>query len=363
MSTIHKIVLTGGPCAGKSTAMSFISDRLKSLGFNVLVVPEVATMMILGGVQLVPKDESHIAQTQALLTKTQLQHETAFRKIAELSDKPTVILCDRGVMDGAAFTPPHIWQAILDENNWTNVGLRDKHYDAVIHLVSAAVGAKEFYTLENNAARTETPEVAAAIDQLILNSWVGHPHLRVIDNSTDFEDKIRRVTTAVCNVVGVPEPVERERKFLVDSLGDFGNVRYETVDIEQTYLESANEREVHRVRKRGQNGTYTYTHTVKKHISPGKNVEVERTISGREYLSYLSCQKQNSVVVRKKRTCFLWENQYFELDRFESPIDGLLLLEAEIESDDEEVKLPPFIKIVREVTSEGDFSNAKIARA
>lgn len=46
---IYRIVLTGGPCAGKSTALSHISNRLMSLGFHVFIVPEAATLLITGG--------------------------------------------------------------------------------------------------------------------------------------------------------------------------------------------------------------------------------------------------------------------------------------------------------------------------
>ena len=67
-------------------------------------------------------------------------------------------------------------------------------YDAVFHLVTAAKGAEEAYTFANNAARYENVEQAAALDDRIIAAWTGHPHLRVIDNTTDFEEKlIRRV--------------------------------------------------------------------------------------------------------------------------------------------------------------------------
>lgn len=45
-----EIVLTGGPCAGKTTALSYISEKLMDKGFRVFIVPEVATMLINGGI-------------------------------------------------------------------------------------------------------------------------------------------------------------------------------------------------------------------------------------------------------------------------------------------------------------------------
>ena len=50
MKKIHKIVITGGPCAGKSTAMSWISNAFTQRGYTVLIIPETATELITGGV-------------------------------------------------------------------------------------------------------------------------------------------------------------------------------------------------------------------------------------------------------------------------------------------------------------------------
>jgi hypothetical protein len=50
-----------------------------------------------------------------------------------------------------------------------------------------------------------------------LQAWVGHPHIKIIDNSTDFAHKITRVEHAICQVVGAPRPVQEDRKFIVRS--------------------------------------------------------------------------------------------------------------------------------------------------
>lgn len=361
-NNIFRIVLSGGVCSGKSSSLSHISDRLRSLGFDVFIIPEVATLMILGGISLVRENPEHTMQIQTSLLQTQLHLEQHYYKIAKLSGKPSVIICDRGTMDGSAFISPDMWQAILDENGWSTVGLRDKHYDAVIHLVTAAIGAREFYTLENNAARTETPEQAAEMDGKIQNVWIGHPHLRVIDNSTDFAGKLKRVCAVICNVIGVPEPVEHERKFLVkiNNANNFDNLKYEKIEIEQTYLK-AKDGSVPRIRKRGQNGSFTYTYTIKKYLGDGKNIEKERMISSREYLNFLPLSDKNYQSIKKIRYCFLYKNQYFELDEFKNP-KNLSILEAEIDEDSSKIELPPFLEIEKEVTDDLMYSNVNIAK-
>ena len=50
-------------------------------------------------------------------------------------------------------------------------------YNAVFHMVTAADGASKFYTLENNQARTETPEQALDLDRRTQKCWLGHAHM------------------------------------------------------------------------------------------------------------------------------------------------------------------------------------------
>lgn len=75
---------------------------------------------------------------QINLMKLQMSLEDNFIQIAMNSDQPTIIICDRGVMDGSAYTEENVWQAILDETGWSTMQLRDRRYEAVIHMVSAA---------------------------------------------------------------------------------------------------------------------------------------------------------------------------------------------------------------------------------
>lgn len=49
---ITRICLTGGPCAGKTTALATLSTVLQQLGFRVLLVPEAATLLMKGGAMI-----------------------------------------------------------------------------------------------------------------------------------------------------------------------------------------------------------------------------------------------------------------------------------------------------------------------
>lgn len=94
------------------------------------------------------------------------------------------------------------WERVLKCNSWNTVELRDNRYNQVIHLVTSADGAEEYYNVDDNPVRTEGLELARRLDRLTIEAWVGHPYIDVIDNSTDFDTKMRRMIA----VSGVTEP-------------------------------------------------------------------------------------------------------------------------------------------------------------
>lgn len=106
-SNIVRICLTGGPCAGKTTAIASIKQDLTQLGMKVLVVPEAATALMNGGAFIVSGKftESQGLAFQKCLMRLQVALEDAFIDIAKLADtrEDVVILIDRGLMDGSAY--------------------------------------------------------------------------------------------------------------------------------------------------------------------------------------------------------------------------------------------------------------------
>ena len=68
-------------------------------------------------------------------------------------------------MDGNAYVTKNIWNRILEDYDLNEHKLRDQRYDLVIHLSTAADGAEEFYSLENNQARSESIPFARELDK------------------------------------------------------------------------------------------------------------------------------------------------------------------------------------------------------
>ena len=358
---ITKIVITGGPCAGKTTAMSWIQSNFTKAGYTVLFVPETATELISGGVA--PWTCGTNLDYQKCQMKLQLEKEKIFRQAAQSMDvQKVLIVCDRGALDNKAYMSPLEFSAVLEGLGASEVDLRD-NYDAVFHLVTAAKGAEEFYTTANNTARTETVEQAAALDDKLIAAWTGHPHLRIIDNATDFQEKLKRLIAEISSFLGEPEPMEIERKFLIEypdiaALEKLPNCQ--RVEIIQTYL-TAPAGDESRVRQRGYDGSYVYFQTTKRKISDLKRVEVERRLTKDEYLRLLMEADPGCRPIRKSRYCLTYENQYFEIDIYPFWNDKAIV-EIELSSEDIPIRLPDFLTVIRDVTDEEAFKNASLAR-
>ena len=359
--SITKIVITGGPCAGKSTAMSWIQNAFTQMGYTVLFVPETATELITGGVA--PWTCGTNCEFQKCQMSMQIHKEKVFEQAAKTMDAPKVLLvCDRGALDNKAYMNDLEFAEVLEFLGTNPIDLRDK-YDAVFHLVTAAKGAEEFYTTTNNTARTETVAEAAALDDKLIAAWTGHPHLRVIDNASNFEDKMKRLIAEITSFLGEPEPLETERKFLIEYpdmkwLGSIPNCQ--RVEIIQTYLKADDKEEI-RVRQRGMDGHYIYYQTIKRKISSLKRVEIERRLSESEYIRLLMNADTTMRQIRKDRYCLTYENQYFEIDVYPFWNDKAIV-EIELSDENAEIRFPEQIKVIKEVTDDDSYKNAALAR-
>lgn len=359
MSQIIKIALTGGPCAGKSTAVSFLKAELEHLGAEVLCLDETATSLMKSG--RTPENMGSY-EFHSLLFKTQLEGERRLQALAEKSTaEKCVIICDRGLMDSRAYVSDAEFFDYAKKNGFTENQILCE-YDAVFHLVTAANGAEEHYQTKNNEIRSEDIGKARELDQRLLSVWSGTLHLRVIDNSTEFDGKLSRLLKETLAVVGIPEPLEIERKFLIayPDLNVLNSLpACKRVPLSQTYLTTPDEGRF-RVRKRGEGDGAVYIKTVKKKISEIRRIETEERISEKEYESYISVKEYCQGTIAKDRYCIVWNNSYFELDVF--PFwDKLALLEIELLDENQEFVLPDFVTVINEVTYDKRFRNKTLA--
>ncbi len=356
-----KIVLTGGPCAGKTTALNWINNYFSQRGYAVIFVPETATSLISNGVSPWSCESNYDYQTCQM--KLQKAKEVIIEEVANsMKSNKVLIICDRGVLDNKAYMSENDFRNLLKELKTNEIKERDS-YDAVFHLVSAAKGKENIYTLANNIARTETVEEAKVLDDKIISAWTGHPHFRIIDNSTEFEEKLERLIKEIASFLGEPEPMEIERKYIIE----YPNIKEleimpncKKVDITQTYLKSNDDLE-RRVRARGIDGAYIYYLTEKRKISELKRIETERKLTQDEYINYLMEADSRLHTIHKTRYCLVDNNQYFEIDIY-SEWDKQAILEIELSSEDQKVNIPAYLRVIKEVTEDEQYKNYQMAQ-
>ena len=365
MANVTKIVLTGGPCAGKTTALVRIIEHFTSLGFKVFTVPEVPTLYSQGGWNyLTPNRQLYYEGERAILA-TQLALEDWFVRLAETCTLPTLVVCDRGTLDISAYMTPDMWDELMSLEHTNAEQLRNR-YDAVLHLVSAADGAEQYYTTATNANRYEQANeeglrIARELDKKVIKAWTGHPHLRVIDNHDDFDRKLSCVIKEIASVLGLPQQVTEERKYIVKIVGDMPDCTES--DIVQTYLVAEPGCEV-RLRRRswpGLSDRSVNVHQTKRRTADNELIVTERQVTNNLYESLLQQADPYRETIHKLRRNFIWRGKYFKLDTFLSPVSDLVILETQ-SANGQEVKFPPFIQIVEEVTGDSRYSNYNIAR-
>jgi predicted ATPase len=192
-----KICLTGGPSAGKTTALDLIRREFSTFSTTI---PEAASILYKGGFPREisgthPEDAARCAQRAIYFTQVQME------KLFESKQGPSLIFCDRGTLDHPAYWPGSAKDFFEDVG--TTVDVEVARYDFVIHLQTAA---KEHGYDETNIVRRESPEEAASVDQRILESWKPHPRRVIIPSTLAFHDKITTVFRTVEKLLeGHPE--------------------------------------------------------------------------------------------------------------------------------------------------------------
>ena len=129
---VWRLVLTGGPCGGKTTGQSRLATFFENIGWKVYRVPETATVLLSGGVNFADLSEQAAEKFQANLLKTMIQIENSFFDLASsCSAQNCLVICDRGAMDASAFVSREQWDNILDANELDEVDIRDNRYNQV----------------------------------------------------------------------------------------------------------------------------------------------------------------------------------------------------------------------------------------
>ncbi len=116
------------------------------------------------------------------------------------------------------------------------------------------------------------------------------------------------------------------------------------------------------IRKVGKNDSFNYNHEIRFYQNNERIVK-KRQISAREYIELFEQQRDPSMKQLKKlRQCFIYEQQYFMVESF-CNVDGApSLLRIETTKEGKEIKIPPFVRVLRDVTEDPKYASSFMAR-
>ncbi len=185
-----RIVLTGGPGGGKTTALDLIRREFAG---KIALVPESATMMFSGGIERSNVDRVLRAQQSAIFN---LQKH--LEDIQRATYPECLILCDRGTLDGLAYWPG----TNEDFFKTMNTSLEEEfaRYDAVIFFETAAKSGESIKS--NNPVRNESENKAIELDDKLQEVWSKHPNFNLVGSSESFVRKVMFGIMTIENVIG-----------------------------------------------------------------------------------------------------------------------------------------------------------------
>lgn len=189
MNESRKIVITGGPGGGKTTALDLFQREFES---RVKVVPEAATILFQTGIEREEESE-RIKVLQESVYQTQKALEDSYHRLYP----KCLLLCDRGSLDGLAYWPgdrdeffKQICSSIEDELS---------RYKAVIFFETGASKTNDMQS--NNPFRLESNAQAVELDRKLQEVWKKHPHFYFVPNNSSFMQKISDGVNTISNVL------------------------------------------------------------------------------------------------------------------------------------------------------------------
>lgn len=354
---VYKVVLTGGPGSGKTSVKDGIIKHFSVQGYQVLFVSETASELINGGVKCFGNNSLNVVDFQEYVMKLQLLKEQIYIDAASKLGGDVIVIYDRGTIDNFAYMSEDEGHEIINRvlEGKTKVDLLN-NYDLVIVLQSS----KDFYTTENNKARSEDVNEALELGKRTLNSWVGHKKLKIVGPKDTLHEKINEVLNLINELLEKTQ-VKRQEKYLIslresdiDKVIDISRVQ----QIKQTYLLSDDKTEK-RLRQVIFDNDVSYYYSVFKLLEDGSKIIVsEKKISEEEYNNLLEFKDENLKDIKKIRYYFTDDLEYFNLDIFDDNSEyGLLEINTQ-----SEVRIPKYLKVIENVTNNQDYSNRFLAR-
>ena len=193
MEKIRKVVITGGPCAGKTTAIDRAKLHFEKQGTRVIVVDEVPTEIMRMGITLAGFGKMPFQK--AIIDLQRKKEQVVLEAASSIEDpKGVLVIFDRGILDHFIYLDSGQQHEMEQELGIQRQELY-RNYDMVIHMLSVAAEIPTLY--EKTEYRLEDASEAEWLDQRIGEIWQPHPGYVRVGCESDFDRKIERVITMI----------------------------------------------------------------------------------------------------------------------------------------------------------------------
>ena len=204
----YKIVLTGGPCGGKTDSIEFLSKKLIEQDYLVKVVDETANSLLKLG--YMPSENISTFDFQNLLFKIQFLNEYMSES------KTNILLCDRGLFDGKVYIGNDDFQKILALNK-----VKEKEafstYDGALYFRSISYEYPDEFSKKRIY---ESPEIGRIRDERCKEIWIDKIVPCNYDNLDGFENKQKMIYLAL------NKQLEHLKQIKSYNLSDYYDIEY-----------------------------------------------------------------------------------------------------------------------------------------
>lgn len=232
---INRIVLTGGPCAGKTKVLGVLKEHLEKNDYYVITVSETATELITNKILPGTSQEQVLFFQEMILKLQYTKEEIADNYAKKISkEKKVVIIYDRGIMDNLAYLDSQEdFEYLLNKYNFKEIDLLNK-YDLVLNLKSVAFSEIDAY--ENNGIRFESRYEAKIMDEKTAKAWSCHDNFEIFWPTENVEEKINNVINVVDNYLN-GDYNKNTKKILINEKFKFDDYEYKELNISEILLD------------------------------------------------------------------------------------------------------------------------------
>lgn len=346
---VLKIVLTGGPRAGKTSIIPKMKEYLESLpNTHVFVVSETATDLFKFGIEISNNKQKALVFQDIVYSYQKAKEDAMEKYMQNLPDDANVfIIYDRGIMDNRAYLEDNEFDDILQKYSDNELRVLS-NYDVVFGLCSSSK-LKGQYEKESNVARYEDEKEAKQRDDRTIESWNLHQNFKIIDATDEFDDKINIIMEELKNICNNKEKRTYKRymfdcPFDLKVLDKYEAKKTKSIDY---YLNYYIKNTIFVAEKRMYKNASSYNMKVKKINSEEELSVKNQNLSYEEFNELLNYNRIDKILYKTAYT-FIKDNQIWNLYL----IGGKYFLEVETTLQHPNVKLPKELNNAIEISNE-----------